>query len=72
MHAYKQDTQSGAGNCTCGASEHHVRHPHQFREAWIWAQRVGEVQCVCSRPKSDPVHHSSEPEHGSINQGDTK
>lgn len=55
-HAYKRDTQSGAGNCACGAAEHHVWHPHEFREAWIWAQRVGEVQCVCSRPKSDPIH----------------
>jgi hypothetical protein len=30
-HSYTRDPQSGAGNCTCGASESHRRHPHQFR-----------------------------------------
>lgn len=30
MHDYQADPQSGAGNCTCGAAEHHRRHPHPF------------------------------------------
>ena len=59
-HTYKRDIHSGAGNCVCGASEHHVRHPHEFREAWIWAQYVGDVTCVCSRPQSDPIHSDHE------------
>lgn len=55
-HTYVRDRQSGAGNCDCGASQHHVRHQHDFRVAWIWAQLVGEERCVCSRPKSDAIH----------------
>jgi hypothetical protein len=46
MHAYVQDAQSGAGNCTCGAAREHRRHPHEFRRARNFPG------CVCG----DPAH----------------
>lgn len=50
MHDYQRSPHSGAGNCDCGAAEHHVRHPHAYRQAANFAA------CVCTRDADDPVH----------------
>lgn len=49
-HAYEKDSQSGAGNCICGANEHHRRHPHEYMQA------RGFDHCVCALPKNAPQH----------------
>lgn len=61
-HPYQRDPQSGAGNCTCGAAEHHFRHPHTFR-AGVTYRATGDGatpmrtgRCVCSRPENHPIH----------------
>jgi hypothetical protein len=53
MHDYIPDPQSGAGNCgveingkTCGASQRHMRHPHEF----MLPAFHGTTLCVCTLP----------------------
>lgn len=54
-HPYEEDSQSGAGNCTCGAAEHHRRHPHTYLRAWF-----NDGRCVCGLTESDPTHYREE------------
>lgn len=49
-HPYERDPQSGAGNCACGAAQHHRRHPHLFRQA------LGSERCVCALPAAHGIH----------------
>jgi hypothetical protein len=62
MHDYERDPQSGAGNCKCGAAEHHRRHPHDFRRARPSAAmlplRTLDV-CVCGQRAEAAQHLAS-------------
>lgn len=51
MHEYKSDSQSGAGNCTCGMAERHRNHFHKFVKA---ASR--DDICTCALPESATCH----------------
>lgn len=55
-HEYRADPQSGAGNCVCGATESHRRHPHDFRRAA--ARYAGKDVCVCGLPPEFSLHLS--------------
>ena len=50
-HPYQADPQSGAGNCVCGAAEHHRHHPHAFL-----ASGSDPNRCVCALPATARVH----------------
>ena len=50
-HEYRRSPHSGAGNCECGAAEHHRLHPHDFLPAASDPSR-----CVCALPKGARVH----------------
>jgi hypothetical protein len=52
-HRYERDPQSGAGNCVCGAAEHHRRHPHDF-----WAAASAHSLCVCALPRGAKCHRT--------------
>jgi hypothetical protein len=52
MHTYQRDSQSGAGNCTCGAAERHRRHPHLFLSAMRHEQQL----CTCGLPPEATCH----------------
>lgn len=64
-HRYAADPQSGAGNCVCGASEHHRRHPHDFRRALPLAATAAILSagtldlCVCGLPAEAEPHLAS-------------
>lgn len=52
-HAYQSDPQSGAGNCVCGAAEHHRLHPHDFLPA-----ASNPAFCVCALPPEALPHRT--------------
>lgn len=54
-HAYKADSQSGAGNCVCGASERHRRHPHDYVRAYT-VKSDAPVLCTCGLPREAAQH----------------
>lgn len=54
-HKYDRDPQSGAGNCVCGASERHRRHPH------VWMPALTDPRlCVCALPLVARCHVPSD------------
>jgi hypothetical protein len=64
-HNYERDSQSGAGNCICGAAETHQRHPHEYRRvAAVYSMTSillrGDIDiCVCGLPPEASQHLQS-------------
>ncbi len=52
-HEYERSPHSGAGNCLCGATEHHRLHPHAFLSA-----DSDPDLCVCALPPDAKCHRT--------------
>lgn len=59
-HHYTPDPQSGAGNCRCGASKRHRRHPHEYLHQ---APEFGgnPKLCTCGLPPEAECHVATLP-----------
>lgn len=55
FHLFTRSPHSGAGNCVCGGSYEHVRHPHEPVPVLTsdFSTTYTAPVCVCSRPVSE-------------------